>query len=395
MMGEGCFYSRGSRLKCKAIKALVFLLYLLSAMPVLAVAPDYAMTMPKAANSLFLDIAVAGERLVAVGERGHILYSDDAGESWVQAQVPTLAMLTRVFFITDQRGWAVGHDGNVLLTTDGGVTWELQRDGVAEQAQINEERAGRAVQKVEMLREQITSATQEEQEALAEALGEAEWAMDNARETLDAALYAPPLMDVWFATAEQGWASGAYGVLLHTSNGGRQWSDWSHKVDNPDELHLNGVVGGSGGELYLASEWGTIFTSGNGGETWLPVESGYEGSFFGVVSNPVSGTAFAYGLLGTIYSSSDRGESWEERMSGVQASLFGAAVSPGGSVVFVGQGGAVTRSDDDGENFSPLIQQARQGLYGVTYCGEDTFMVTGQGGSKRLEQGATEGQADE
>ena len=80
----------------------------------------------------------------------------------------------------------------------------------------------------------MVSHAEEEREALAEALDEAEWAMDNARETLDAPLYASPLMDVWFATAEQGWASGAYGVLLHTSNGGRQWSDWSHKVDNPD-----------------------------------------------------------------------------------------------------------------------------------------------------------------
>lgn len=60
-------------------------------------APDYAMQMDKAATSMLLDIAKAGDRLVAVGERGHILYSDDKGESWVQAAVPTSVMLTRVF----------------------------------------------------------------------------------------------------------------------------------------------------------------------------------------------------------------------------------------------------------------------------------------------------------
>lgn len=358
-------------------------------------AVEYSLQLPNVATSMLLDIAAAGDRLIAVGERGHIVHSEDGGESWTQAEVPTTVMLTRVFFYDDKLGWAVGHDGNVMHSRDGGLHWELQRDGVAEQVQINEERAGRAVQKVEMLREQITAAPEEEQEALAEALDEAEWAMDNARETLDSPIYAPPLMDVWFSTPDQGWASGAYGVLLHTANGGRQWSDWSHKVDNPDELHLNGVAGGPGGELYLASEWGTIFTSGNGGETWHPAESGYDGSFFGVISNPDSGAVFAYGLLGTIYSSSDRGESWEERSSGVQASLFGAAVSPEGSIVFVGQGGTATRSDDDGESFSPLIQPSRQGLYGVTHYGKNTFMVTGQGGSKPLVQGTTGGQADE
>ena len=32
-----------------------------------------------------VDIAAAGDRLVAVGERGHILYSDDDGKSWTTA----------------------------------------------------------------------------------------------------------------------------------------------------------------------------------------------------------------------------------------------------------------------------------------------------------------------
>ncbi len=51
---------------------------LLTASP-LAAATSYAPIMPLAPRSLLLDITVAGERLVAVGERGHILYSDDLG----------------------------------------------------------------------------------------------------------------------------------------------------------------------------------------------------------------------------------------------------------------------------------------------------------------------------
>ena len=102
------------------------------------------MQMKKAATSLLLDVASAGDRLVEVGERGHILYSDNKGQSWVQARVPTSVMLTRVFFVTPTMGWAVGHDGNVLFTQDGAVTWELQRNGVIEQAGINEERMSRA-----------------------------------------------------------------------------------------------------------------------------------------------------------------------------------------------------------------------------------------------------------
>src|SRR5688500_13031183 len=74
-----------------------------------------AETAPLAAASLLLDLAVAGERLVAVGERGHVLLSDDRGSSWRQAKsVPTRIMLTAVFFIDAQYGWAVGHDETIL-----------------------------------------------------------------------------------------------------------------------------------------------------------------------------------------------------------------------------------------------------------------------------------------
>lgn len=349
-----------------------------------ASAVEYSMQLPGAATSLLLDIAAAGDRLVAVGDRGHILYSEDQGQNWTQAEVPTTAMLTRVFFYDDKLGWAVGHDGNVMHSHDGGRHWELQRDGLAEQVQINEQRVGRARERVEALREQIAVASETEQEALEDALGEAEWTLEKALETLGAPTYAPPLMDVWFATAEKGWASGAYGMLLHTANGGRSWADWSHNLVNPDELHLNGIAGGSGGSLYIASEWGNIFVSHSGGENWQVVESGYDGSFFGVIASPDSGAVFAYGLLGTIYRSTDRGESWEELDSGVQASLFGGALSDDGALVMVGQGGTATRSDDAGDSFTPLIQPRRDDLNGVTAYPGGGFFITGQGGSKPL-----------
>ena len=79
---------------------------------------------PLAATSLLLDLAQAGERIVAVGERGHVLLSDDKGATWRQAKsVPTRVMLTAVYFADAEYGWAVGHDETILNTTDGGETW--------------------------------------------------------------------------------------------------------------------------------------------------------------------------------------------------------------------------------------------------------------------------------
>ncbi len=181
---------------------------------------EYSLQTPGASRSMLLDVAVAGERLVAVGERGHILTSQDQGQNWTQAEVPTSVMLTRVFFVDDKLGWAVGHDGNVLHSQDGGLIWALQRDGLADQVRINEDNAGRALSTVEELQAQLAAAEEDAVDALEEALEEAEWVLENAREKLDMPVYAPPLMDVWFTTPEQGWAVGAYGTLLRTANGG-------------------------------------------------------------------------------------------------------------------------------------------------------------------------------
>ena len=365
-------------------KGLTLAIFFLLALPVWSAPSNYAMQMDKAASSLLLDIAAAGERLVAVGERGHILYSNDKGLSWVQARVPTGAMLTRVYFVTPELGWAVGHDGNVLVSYDGGVNWELQRDGVTDQARINEVRAGIANDRVNVLRGQLVSEEAGNREALMQELEEAEYTLSGAQLDLEAAAFAPPLMDVWFADEQRGWASGAYGTLLHTSNGGRQWQDWSHKVGNEDELHLNGVIGAADGTLFLASEWGTIFRSTTSGESWDAIASGYEGSFFGLTVNPNTGSLFAYGLRGTVFRSVDGGISWTEAQSKVQESLFGAYASEQGRLIFVGSGGNVTQSTDNGESFTVLVQTSPLGVYGIAPTTDGHYMLTGEEGSRPM-----------
>ncbi len=353
--------------------------------PTSAAADDYAMEMEGAATSMLLDAAVAGDRLVVVGERGHILYSEDEGQSWIQAKVPTSQMLTRTFFINDDMGWVVGHDGNVLLTEDGGVSWQVQRPGLSAQAQVNEQRAGRARENVATLEQQASAAEGDEKDDLDMALDDARWALDHALENLDAPVYAPPLMSVWFADEQIGWASGAYGSLLHTSNGGRSWQDWAHQLDNPEELHLNGVAGSAdGSQLYIASEWGNVFRSLNYGQTWDVLETGYEGSFFGIVINPATGSVFAYGLLGTIYRSTDQGETWEPLESKARASLYGGHGAADGTLVFVGQGGTAVRSSDDGASFSALPQPSRRGLHGVDRLKDGRYVVAGEGGGALL-----------
>jgi hypothetical protein len=169
---------------------------------------------PLVAGSLLLDLAVAGNRLVAVGERGHVLISDDQGATWRQAKsVPTRVMLTAVFFVDGQYGWAVGHDETIINTVDGGDNWT--RSHFAPEAQ-------------------------------------------------------QPLLDLWFANRVSGIAVGAYGAYFTTNDGGRNWSSAKFapppaskpavpthdgepapdEGDLPPDYHLNRIVG-VGNRLYV------------------------------------------------------------------------------------------------------------------------------------------------
>src|SRR5574340_1226164 len=106
------------------------------AMPTLAPAAGFqdvldtpALESPLAAKDLINGLALAGQRVVGVGQQGHIVYSDDQGKSWRQAKVPVSSDLVAVSFPTPQQGWAVGHYGVVLHSTDAGKTWTKQTDG--------------------------------------------------------------------------------------------------------------------------------------------------------------------------------------------------------------------------------------------------------------------------
>ena len=63
-----------------------------------------AIQSPQAENSFIIDVVHAGDRLVSVGERGHILYSDDQGKRWHQADVPVSISLTAVNFPVPEKG---------------------------------------------------------------------------------------------------------------------------------------------------------------------------------------------------------------------------------------------------------------------------------------------------
>ena len=300
-----------------------------------------------AAHTLLIALAAAGERLVAVGDRGVIVHSEDGGSSWTQAaSVPVQALLTGVCFFDPAHGLAVGHDEVILTTADAGENWRLVH-------------------------------------------------------------YAPeaqrPLLDVWCGAGGKAIAIGAYSTYLTSADGGASWSERqfapgpaarpagappaarasSAIEESGGGYHLNRIVGASAARLYIAGEAGHLYRSEDSGDHWQELASPYAGSFFDVL--PLAGNALlACGLRGNLYRSEDAGASWRQLPTGTVALLDSAAALPDGALAVVGLSGVVLVSRDGGRSFSLEQQSDRSGLSAALAVGKDTLAVAGESGVRRI-----------
>jgi photosystem II stability/assembly factor-like uncharacterized protein len=368
-----------------AAALLAAVLLSLAAWGAAAAGVEYAETLPRASESLMLDITHAGRRLVAVGEYGNVVYSDDGGASWQQGRVPTTQMLTAVHFVSPSRGWAVGHDGLVLVSDDGAETWRIQRDGLAAQAQANLEAREHAVAEVKGLRAALETATEEDAAELRSRLDDAEMDLEDADVAIGEKVFTAPLLDIWFQNERRGVAVGAFGTLLTTDNGGENWTSNPGLIENPDEFHLNVVVGDRGRRLFIAGEGGVMYRSPDNGASWEMLESPYEGSWFGSLYVDSADILLVFGLRGHLYRSEDFGTDWRLVPGENDLSLAGGTVTPDGQIMLVGNVGTLLLSSDAGRSFLHLRLEDSASLSAAA-SNNGEYVLVGQGGVRVVER---------
>lgn len=320
-----------------------------------------ALITKRANSSVMLAVTRAGKRLVAVGERGGVLFSDDNGIAWKQAIVPVSISLTNVFFITAKKGWVVGHSGIVLHTHDGGETWVKQLDGKQAAAIV-----------LEMAKKKV------------DANGDGKLASQHLEEANRLAADGPdkPFLDVYFSDENSGFIVGAYGLVFHTEDGGKSWIPWQEHVDNPKGKHLYSIRAASG-VLYIAGEQGALFRSSDGGQRFSEIKTPYSGSYFGVVAEP-SGSIVAYGLRGNAYWSGDMGKSWQKISVGTPSLLAADTRLADGSILLVSHDGDILRSINEGRSFTPLSVKQPSPFTGVTQAADGSLILSGVRGVTRL-----------
>jgi photosystem II stability/assembly factor-like uncharacterized protein len=299
----------------------------------------------QAEGRVLLGLARAGSRLVAVGERGLILLSDDDGKSWRQAKVPVAVTLTAARFPTPKSGWAVGHAGVVLHTVDGGETWARQLDGKAVTGILTE--AAKASGSA-----QLSAVAQQ-------------FAGDGPDK---------PFLDLHFQDERHGILVGAYGLVLRTENAGKTWQPLMDRIDNPKGLHIYAIAV-RGDSILLAGEQGFLAHSADGGKTFARVEAPYRGSYFTLAALPDGGVVIG-GLKGNAFRSID-GVRFEKVEGFIPVSLSASAVLADGKIVFSNQVGQLFVSGDQGHSVRPVPQFHAAPLAAVAQAANGNIVVAG------------------
>ncbi|CAM3595027.1 hypothetical protein CCOS865_04087 [Pseudomonas reidholzensis] len=321
-----------------------------------------AAMVPNPQRAVYTAIARAGERLVAVGERGLILLSDDNGQQWRQAEVPVSVGLTAVQFANAECGWAVGHAGVVLATRDGGQHWTLQLDG-------------RRAAQLELDAAQQDLADNPDSDA-----GQARV------ETAERVLAEPadkPFLALLVSDARQVLVVGAYGLAMRTDDAGVSWRSTMGQIDNPMGLHLYAAAR-QGTAWLLAGEQGYLARAAEGGR-FEQLPSPYAGTFF-TLTRRADDAVVLGGLNGNAFVLAADAQTPEALPLLAPVSFTDATALSDGRVLMVNQGGGLFASS--GKGFSAVLEPLRKPVSAVVQAVDGSLVFAGYTGLTRLSQPA-------
>jgi|GEM_PF-6482808 len=356
---------------------------------------------PSPTPNTLQDIALLSpSHALMVGAKGTILRTTDGGTTWQTLSGVTSFDLSSVAFADSLHGFVCGTDQTLAATTDGGTTWEKRQ--VTESVFLKRVRFGSSTFGLMVGGSLVPTSI-----ILRTSDGGTTWEKRPA--PTNQSLNAVFVLDTLNA-----WAVGTNGVVVHSSDGGENWtlqrSDTGEFPAFHGELRgvyfhdkLNGLVVGDDQRILRTSNggatWDSIRTvafslrdyydvaftdpmrgyivgSGVGGPVGMRTTDGglqwspYTPGASAAAVEFKGGTGFAVGVRGLVYRSLDSGTTWTTLSRNVVPStlrdvrFFDSALG-----VAVGAGGLIVRTTTSGTIWSRADSLSKAELQGVA-CGD-------------------------
>jgi photosystem II stability/assembly factor-like uncharacterized protein len=271
-----------------------------------------------------------------VGKFGMILHTVDGGQTWREQDSGTQNALSSISFVDDDHGVAVGSAGTVIVTNDGGQTWKPQNSGIHDQllsVKALSPKLAFAVGAYGTVLSTHDGATWQKQTF--------SWNQLIPKVITDIGPMEPNLSSVFFLDPENGWISGEFGLILHTSDGGSTWNTQRYGKDLPQ---LYGIAFRDAQNGWAVGQFGKMVVTSDGGQQWKPIELGINTDLYAIAFKGERGIAVGDGV---VMVSTDAGATWNQLKSFQRNIWLSGVATDGKSTFAVGQAGFIGRLDRD------------------------------------------------
>lgn len=298
-----------------------------------------------------------------------------AAGGWTKQKSGTLTWLHAVYFLDENRGWAVGSSGVFLATADGGETWKAMRRPTEDNVRdlyFSDERNGWIVCE----RSIFLLKTKDEQRSylMNTTDGGQTWRRINLNGDPDARV-----LRVLLTGEGHGWVFGEGGMIFTTRDGGATWL----KKRAPTRHILFGGASLDRAQLWLVGSGATILQTKDGGETWR------EGNILGITQSVrFTATSFvdrargwAVGGEGSIFMTVDGGRTWSAQASNVSEDLFDVKFVDAAEGWAVGNAGTLLHTTDGGFHWTQERTGTTHPLERLFFTSRERGWAVGFGGT--------------
>ena len=247
------------------------------------------------------------------------LLAQRSGKGWVwQNPSPQGNSLFSIHFAKDKEtGFAVGSDNTILKTQNGGFSWQRQFS------------------------------------------------------PLDLTLSA-----VFVRDKKNAVIVGTRGSILFTNNAGNDWKQV--RIESRDHLYGLTFTGQDLLTGWATGTYGRILKSVDGGKTWSPQVSGITEHLLKIAAFDSSNVS-SIGVNGTILTTANGGQTWKaSNPCGVE--MTGVSYLSADQIFAIGHGGCAVRSGDSGETWSRINLYSRADLLSVSFSDGKTGSMTDANG---------------